>query len=62
MAYFLAALLISAAAGFSAHYLATKKRRAVKPWVVSSVFFFLPVFLLALLPARKEQNTLLNGT
>lgn len=61
MAYLILAVLLTVLAGLSAHYLALKKRRAVRPWVIVSVLFILPVFLLALLPAKDEQDTLFNG-
>ena len=61
MTYLVLAVLATVPAGVSAHYLARKKRQAVKPWVIVSVLFILPVFLLALLPARDEQDTLFNG-
>ncbi len=60
MAYLVVALVMTVLAGLTAHYLAQKKGRAVRPWVIFSVLFILPVLLLALLPARDGKDTLLN--
>ncbi|MCY6382446.1 hypothetical protein [Hoeflea prorocentri] len=61
MAFLAIAAAISAMVGLSAHYLAIKKNRAVRPWVFASVLFVLPLALLALLPARQIPVTALDN-
>ncbi len=56
MAFLLFTLLLAVLAGFAAHYLARRKRRAAQPWVWASVLFLFPVAILALLPARGTPH------
>lgn len=61
MPFLIVATIVSVLAGVCAHYLARRKGRAVKPWVIASVLFILPVVILLLLPG-KTDGALLNGT
>ncbi|MEM8852645.1 MAG: hypothetical protein AAGD34_03030 [Pseudomonadota bacterium] len=51
----LIALFVALAAGYTAHRLATRKRRNPVLWTWASVIFIVPVAILLVLPA-SERN------